>query len=105
MVVFITPAIQRDQSLERLKNLIRITFREPSHFSEEGAFGAAVGISVFPLCAKSSNMLVQTADIAMYQAKRNAKAGVESLVFVEYNEDLSKGNDYTICPPSHSLAV
>ena len=105
MVVFITPSIHRDQSLERLKNLIYTTFRDPSHFSEEGAFGAAVGISVFPSCAKTPNMLVQTADIAMYQAKRKAKAGVESLVFVEYQRDISKGDDYTGCPPSQSLAV
>jgi len=105
IVVFITPAIQRNQSLERLKNLIRTTFREPSPFSEKGSFGAAVGISVFPLCAKTSNMLVQTADAAMYQAKRKAKAGVESLVFVEYQGDLSKCDDYTGCPPSQSLAV
>ena len=92
IVVFITPAIQCCQSLERLKNLIRTTFREPSQFSKEGGFGAAVGISVFPSCAESSKMLVQTADQAMYRAKKRAKAENESLVIVEYHRDFAKGD-------------
>ncbi len=105
IVVFITPANQSFQSLERLKNLIRTTFREPNQFSKEGGFGAAVGISVFPSCAKSSKMLVETADQAMYRAKKRAKAENESLVIVEYHRDFTKGDEQAVCQNSEVVKV
>jgi diguanylate cyclase (GGDEF)-like protein len=94
MVVFITPANQSHQSLERLKDLITTTFQKPSQFSKQGDFGAAAGISVFPSFAKTSRMLVQMADQAMYQAKRRAKAEDKSLVIVEYHRDFYKGDAF-----------
>jgi diguanylate cyclase (GGDEF)-like protein len=92
LVVFVVPANQRRQSLERLENLIRTTFSKPCQFCEGGDFGAAVGISVFPSCAKTSKTLIQTADQAMYRAKHLAKTTNESLVIVEYQKDFAKGD-------------
>jgi diguanylate cyclase (GGDEF)-like protein len=105
IVVFVTPANQSYQSLERIKNLIRTTFGELSQFSQEGGFGAAVGISVFPSCAKNSNMLVQTADQAMYRAKQQAKAENESLVIVEYRRDFARRDLQTGCQKSEVVKV
>ncbi len=105
IVVFITPANQIYQSLERLKSLIRTTFREPDQFNKEGGFGAAVGISFFPSFAKNSNMLVQTADQAMYRAKKRAKAEHESLVIVEYRRDYTKSDEQTICQKPEVVRV
>lgn len=105
ILVFITPANQRYQSLDRIKNLIRTTFGELSQLGQEGGFGAAVGISVFPSFAKNYNMLVQTADQAMYRAKQQAKAENKSLVIVEYRRDFAKRDLQTDCQKPEVVKV
>lgn len=69
VVVFVAPANQRMRSMERLEALIRDTFAQACNIGGGIDIGAAVGISAFPSKAPSVELLIQTADQAMYRAK------------------------------------
>lgn len=91
VVVFVSAANQRHQGLARLRKLMHATFDEPCELGRGLALGAAVGISLFPSRASTLESLIETADQAMYEAKRQAKDGCEPLIMVEYQRPLSGG--------------
>lgn len=69
VVVFTAPSSHRHESIARMKSLISNTFENLSNQLQHATIGAAAGISIFPHPASSIDMLLKTADEAMYQVK------------------------------------
>lgn len=81
VVVFTAPSSHRHDSVARLKSMIQRVFKKLAGEFEYGSIGAAAGISIFPHPASTVEMLIKTADEAMYQVK-----GRDELVSInEYN--------------------
>ncbi len=81
VVVFTAPSSHRHESIARMKSLISNTFENLSNQLQHATIGAAAGISIFPHPASTVEMLLKTADEAMYQVK-----GQPELVVVnQYN--------------------
>jgi diguanylate cyclase (GGDEF)-like protein len=81
VVVITAPSSHRNESVTRINNMIHSVFKNLTAELDQGRIGAAVGISIFPHPATSVEMLIKTADEAMYQVK-----GRDELVAInEYN--------------------
>ena len=76
VIVFVAPAVYRNEVVARIKEIIRASFDQiPKNF-DQNKIRATLGISVYPHPAPSVSLLLQTADQSRNRIKRNGEAFV-----------------------------
>ncbi len=70
--------IEKRQDIDRIAMNILEAFREPFDFDGHSRqVTASIGISIYPLDGKDSEILIRTADLAMYRAKNKGRNSYE----------------------------
>ncbi len=73
-------SLRKPSDIVHVAEHILLRMKDPVQLSSGTSLGASlsIGLSVFPLHAQTAATLMQTADEAMYQAKRRSGGGWES---------------------------
>jgi len=76
-IVIGTQLESENQAFEVAKKLLAQMMQHVQAGDRQYLLGASIGISLYPLHARDLHKLIQCADSAMYQVKRNGKSGYE----------------------------